>query len=60
MPKMLEVNLVRCSGAPALTGHYMVDTLPHDELFTTSELFLADGRQMVPLPEPPTSNREIF
>ena len=49
MPKMLEVNLVRCSGAPALTGHYMVDTLPHDGLFTTSELFVADGRQMVPL-----------
>ena len=49
MPKMLEVNLVRCSGAPALTGHYMVDTLPHDGLFTISELFVADGRQMVPL-----------
>ena len=59
-PKMLDVNLVRYSGAPALTGQYMIDTLPHDGLFTTSELFVADGRQMVPLPKPPTLNREIF
>ena len=27
-PQLLPVNLVRCHGSPALTGHYIVDLVP--------------------------------
>ena len=27
-PQLIPVNLVRCDGSPALTGHYMVDLVP--------------------------------
>ena len=26
--QLIAVNLVRCDGSPALTGHYMVDLVP--------------------------------
>ena len=27
-PQLIPVNLVRCDGSPALTGHSMVDLVP--------------------------------
>ena len=34
-PQMLEVNLVRSNGSPALTGHYLVDMLPQSSFLLT-------------------------
>jgi len=36
-PQLIPVNLVRLDGSPALTGHYMVDRLPHSDGLETSE-----------------------
>ena len=46
---MLEVNLICCSGAAALTGHDLVKMRPHDGLCSISKLFITAGRQMVPI-----------
>ena len=48
-PQMLEVNLVRSNGSPALTGHYLVDMLPQPSFLSTQEHFVASGRQLLPL-----------
>ena len=54
-PLLLEVNLVRRNGSPALTGHYLVDML--QEHFVASgnrcvdmlqEHFVASGNRCVP------------
>ena len=48
-PQLLEVNLVRSNGSPALTGHYLVDMLPQPSFLSTQEHFVAAGRQLLPL-----------
>ena len=48
-PQLLEVNLVRSIGSPALTGQYLVDMLPQPGLFSVQEHFVASGRQVLPL-----------
>ena len=51
-PQLLEVNLVRSNGSPALTGHYrhyLVDMLPQPGILSMQELFAASGRQVLPL-----------
>ena len=42
-PSLVQVNLVRSSGMPALTGSYLVDMLHRDGLSSDSELFVAHG-----------------
>ena len=48
-PHLLPVNLVRCDGSSALTGHYMVDLVPLSDNSDTTECFVASGRQNIPL-----------
>ena len=48
-PQLLEVNLVRSNGSPALTGHYLVDMLPQSSFLSTQTHFVASGRQLLPL-----------
>ena len=48
-PQLLEVNLVRSNGSPALTGHYLVDMLPQPGILSMQEHFVASGRQVLPL-----------
>ena len=48
-PKLLEVNLVRSNGSPALTGHYLVDMMPQPGILSMQEHFLASGWQVLPL-----------
>ena len=52
--QMVEVNLVRANGCPALTGQYLVDMFPDvstEELFVEHrrEMFVSEGRQLIPL-----------
>ena len=49
-PKVIKVNLVRQSGAPAFTGQYMVNMLPREDLLTDKVIFVFDGHQTIPLP----------
>ena len=46
---LVPVTLVRFSGLPAPTGHYLVDMLPRDGLSSETELFVANGYQNIPL-----------
>ena len=48
-PQLLEVNLVRSNGSPALRGHYLVDMLPQPGIRSMQEHFVASGRQLLPL-----------
>ena len=48
-PQLIQVNLVRLDGYPALTGHYMVDLLPAHDNSDPSERFISSGRQLIPL-----------
>ena len=48
-PQLLEVNLVRSNGSPALTGHSLVDMLPQPSILSMQEHFVASGRQVLPL-----------
>ena len=48
-PQLLAVNLVRSSGLPALTGHYLVEMLPQADLLLAEEHFAASGRQVLPI-----------
>ena len=48
-PKLLAVNLVRSNGSQVLTGHYLVDMLPHSDLPSGERRFVASGRQVIPL-----------
>ena len=48
-PQLLPVNLVRCDGSPALTGHYMVDLVPLSDSSDTIECFVTSGRQNIPI-----------
>ena len=40
-PKLLAVNLVRSNGSHVLTGHYLVDMLPHSDLPSEEEHLVA-------------------
>ena len=42
-PQMLEVDLVRSNGSPALTGHYLVDMLPQPGILSMQKHFDASG-----------------
>ena len=46
-PQLVEVNLVRANGTPALQGNYLVDTIP--DMSPTSQLFVSNGKQTIPL-----------
>ena len=48
-PQLLEVNLVRSNGSPALTGHYLVGMLQQQGILSMQEHFVASGRQVLPL-----------
>ena len=48
-PQLLEVNLVRSNGSPALTGHYLVDILPQPDIPSGQKHFAAPGRQVLSL-----------
>ena len=43
-PQLLEVNLVRSNGSPALTGHHRVDMLPPPGIRLMQEHFVPSGR----------------
>ena len=45
-PKLVKVNLVHQSGAPAFTGHYMVNMLSREDLLSDKVIF---GHQTIPL-----------
>ena len=47
-PQLLEVNLVRSNGSPALTEHYRVDMLPQPGIRSMQENFVDTGRQVLP------------
>ena len=42
-PQLLEVNLVRSRGSPALTGQYLVDMLPQPDILSMQEHLVASG-----------------
>ena len=42
-PQLLEVNLVRSNGSPALTGQYLVDMLLQPGINSMQEHFAASG-----------------
>ena len=48
-PQILEVNLVRASGAPALLGEYLVDVKPEYGALSWGPHFVQDGRQYFPI-----------
>ena len=48
-PQLLPVNLVRCDGSPALTGHYIVDLASLSDDSDTTACFVTSGRQNIPL-----------
>ena len=48
-PQLVEVNLVRSNGSPALTGHYLLDMLPQPGILSMQGHFVASGRQVLPL-----------
>eukprot|EP00752_Nemacystus_decipiens_P002032 g1947.t1 len=45
--QLLEVNLVRADGAPALRGQYLVEMDPN--MMPTEEVFVSNGRQSIPV-----------
>lgn len=48
--QLVQVELVRTDGSPALVGNYLVDMLPQTSSFLLKNtLFLINGRQRVPL-----------
>ena len=50
-PSLVPVSLVRSSGVPALTGHYLIGILPRDGVSSETEVFVANGYQTIPLSE---------
>ena len=48
-PQLLDVNLVRSNGSPALTGQCHVDIPPQPGIRSTQERFVSSGRQAFPL-----------
>ena len=48
-PQLLEVNLMRSNGSPALTGYYLVDMLLQPGILSMQEHFVASWRQVLPL-----------
>ena len=47
-PTLVEVNLVRQSGAPAFTGNYLVDMLPRDDPPSDTAFFVSGGHKTIP------------
>ncbi len=49
-PTLVDVNLIRSIGTPALTGKYLVKLLPQeDSRSPATEVFVSHGRQQVPI-----------
>ena len=48
-PSLVPVNLVRSSGAPALTGHFLADMLPRDGASSETEISVANSYQTITL-----------
>lgn len=46
-PTLADVILVRQSGAPPLTGNYMVNMLPREDPLSDTALFVSDGCQTI-------------
>lgn len=46
---MPEVTFFRPTGAPALTGSYLVDICSNNGLITVPETFVSDGLQCLPM-----------
>ena len=46
-PQLLEVNLVRSNGSPALAENYVFDMLPQPGIISMQEHFVASGRQVL-------------
>ena len=46
---LVPVHLVRASGIPAPTGHYLVGMLPRDGLSPETEIFVNNSYQNIPL-----------
>ncbi len=47
--QLVQVELVRSDGSPALVGNYLVDMLPQTAMFSSEEHFVSNGRQRIPL-----------
>lgn len=47
-PQMININLVRSMGMPALMGHYLVDVNSHGGIFTLPEVIVPNGKQLIP------------
>lgn len=47
--QLVQVELVRSDGSPALVGSYLVDMLPQTPMFSDEENFVCNVRQRVPL-----------
>ena len=47
--QLVQVELVRSDGSPALVGNYLVDMLPQTSMFSSEEHFVSNGCQRVPL-----------
>ena len=47
--RLVKVNLVRQSGAPAFTGNCMVNMLPRENPLSDTVIFVSDGCQTIPL-----------
>ena len=47
--QLVQVELVRSDGSPALVGNYLVDMLPQTSMFSSEEHFVSNGRQRLPL-----------
>ena len=47
--QLVQVELVRSDGSPALVGDYLVDMLPQTAMFSSEEHFVSNGKQCLPL-----------
>ena len=49
MPTLVSANLVRSSGVPAFTSHYLIGMLSRDGISSETEIFVSNGHQTIPL-----------
>ena len=48
-PALVKVTLVRQYGAPAFTGHYLVDMLSRDDPLSDAAILVSERHQTIPL-----------
>ena len=56
-PWLLEVNLARSNGPPAVAGHYLINMWPQTGIRLMKEHVVASERQVLPLTVSQTSSR---